>query len=151
MSLMRFDPFADLSSLRRSMDHLLDEFYATRRAPALGTRMMGMGWEPAVEMSETENEVLVKAELPNIDSKNININITNDTITIQGETRSEHEDKGRIYHHREVRYGAFTRTLELPTEVKGEEAKAVYKDGVLEITIPKSERVKPTTVKVQVA
>jgi len=80
----------------------------------------------------------------------VDVTVTDGALTLRGETRHEEEHKGRNYFRRELRAGAFTRTLPLPTEVKSAEAKATYKDGVLEVKIPKSERVRPTSVKVQV-
>lgn len=151
MSIMRWDPFEDIGTLRRSMDRLFDEFFIRRPGAAGELRELpALAWEPAVEMFETDHEVIVRAELPNIDPKQVDITVTNDTLTLKGETKHEQEQKDRNYYRRELRYGAFTRTLPLGTEVKGGEATAAYKDGVLEIKIPKSERVKPASVKVQV-
>ena len=147
MSIIRFDPFfEEAGTLRRTMDRLFDDFFATRRP---GNGLPGPVWAPAVEMFETDGEVVVKAELPNVDPKQVDITVTNDAITLRGETKHEEEQKGRNYYTRELRYGTFTRTLPLLTEVKSGEAKATYKDGVLEVKIPKSDRVKPTSVKVQ--
>ncbi len=146
MSILRWDPFDDVSTLRRSMEKLFDEFNTRRPSRDFAV----LEWAPAVEMFETGNDVVVRAELPNIDPKNVDITVTNDAITLRGETKREEEHKDRNYHRRELRYGAFSRTLPLTTEVKSSEARATYKDGVLEIKIPKSERVKPTSVKVQV-
>jgi NAD(P) transhydrogenase subunit alpha len=102
------------------------------------------------ELLETEGEVIVKAALPNIDPKHLEITVTNEAIVLKGETKHEEEHKGRNYYRREFQYGAFLRTLPLLTEVKGAEAKAIYKDGVLEVKMPKSERAKATAVKVKV-
>lgn len=146
MSIVRWDPFEDVWTLRRSMDRLLDDVLS-RRAPRDGTPE----WEPAVEMFETGNEVVVRAELPNIDPKQLDITVTNDAVALKGETKHEEEHKGRNYYRRELRYGAFARTLPLLTEVQNNDAKATYEDGVLEVRIPKSERVKPASVKVQIA
>lgn len=144
--IRRWDPFEDLGTLRRTMDRLFDDV-----ALPLRRRPDGPGeWAPAVEMYETEHDVVVRAELPNIDPKSIDVTVTGDAITLKGETRHEEERKDRDYYRRELRTGAFMRTLPLVTEVKSAEAKAAYKDGILEVTIPKSERVRPTSVKVQV-
>jgi HSP20 family protein len=144
MSILRWDPFDDVSTLRRSMERLFDDMYT--RHPTT----TAMVWEPAVEMYETDNDVVVKASLPNIDPKSVDITVTNDAITLKGATKVEEEQKGRNFYRRELRYGTFARTLPLTTEVKSAEAKATYKDGILEVRIPKSERVKPTSVKVQI-
>ncbi len=145
MSLIRWDPFDDLASLRESMDKLFEEFTTQRprtAAPAV--------WPPAVEVFETPHDVVVRAELPGIDPKNVDIQVTEDRLTIKGEAKAEQEDKGRNYYMRELRYGSFVRSLALPGGVQGDEAKASYKNGILEIKIPKSERVKPKSVKVDV-
>src|SRR5690349_5566499 len=110
MSLMQWDPFEDVGTLRRAMDRLLDEFFTPRRLP--GGRVMV--WEPPVDMYETEIEVVVRSELPRIDPRSLDVTVTRDTITIKGETRSDEEERGRTYHARQLRDGACVRTLELP-------------------------------------
>jgi HSP20 family protein len=147
MSIMRWDSFEDAGTLRWAVDRLFDDFFSIRRP---SRELAEMAWEPAVEMYETEHDVVVRAEMPNIDPKAVTITVTNDAITLKGETKHEEEQKGRNYYHREIRSGAFSRTLPLGTEVKASDAKATYKDGVLEVKIPKSERVKPTSVEVQI-
>jgi HSP20 family protein len=107
-------------------------------------------WEPPVEVFESEHEVVIKAALPNIDPKQVDITISNDAVTLKGSTKHEEERKERNYYRRELRYGAFLRTVPLPTEVKGAEAIASYNDGMLEVRLPKSDRAKNTTVKVAV-
>ncbi len=146
MKIMRWDPFDEMGTLSRSMERLFDDFFTRRpdREPAL------LAWEPAVEMFETDQDVVVRAALPNIDPKQVDITVTNDAITFRGESRHEEEHTGRNYVRREFRYGSFSRTLPLVTEVKSAEATATYKDGVLEVKIPKSERVTPRAVKVQI-
>jgi HSP20 family protein len=130
------------------MDRLLNDVFTTRHP---GREAATQEWAPPIEMFETEQGVVVRAELPNIDPKQIEITVTNDTMTLRGETRHEEEHKERNYHRREIRYGSFSRTLALPTAVNSTEAKATYRDGVLEVMLPKPERVKPASVKVQVA
>ncbi|TMJ05704.1 MAG: Hsp20/alpha crystallin family protein [Bacillati bacterium ANGP1] len=146
MNIIRWEPFEEVGTLRRSLDRMLDEVLT--RGP--GRDPAAPEWEPAVEMYETDQDVVVRAEMPNIDPKKVDVTVTDGALTLRGETRHEEEQKGRNYYRRELRAGAFTRTLPLPTEVKSAEAKATYKDGVLEVKIPKSERVRPTSVKVQV-
>jgi HSP20 family protein len=146
MSLIRWDPFDDLASLRESMDKLFEEFFSRRPR---GTAVSA--WQPAVELYETDTEVVVRAELPGVDPKNVDITVTEDTLTIKGEARAEQEEKGRNYYRRELRYGSFLRTLALPEEVQGDKARASYRNGILEVRVPKSERARPRTVKVEVA
>jgi HSP20 family protein len=146
MSLIRWDPFDDLASLRESMDKLFDELF-TRRPRGQAE----VAWAPAVEVFETDNDVMVRAELPGIDPKNVEITVTQDTLTLKGEAKADREDKARNYYRRELRYGSFLRSIQLPSDVKGDQATASYKNGILEIRVPKSERAKPKSVKVEVA
>jgi HSP20 family protein len=148
MRLMRLEPFGDVQKIRREVDRLFEDIFAGR--PTYAPAPNGMQWEPPVEMFETDAEVVVKAVLPNIDPKHVDITVTNDTITLQGETKHEEEHEGRNYYTREMQYGTFLRILPLQAEVKSAEAKATYKDGVLEVKVPKSERAKTTSVKVKV-
>ncbi len=146
MSLIRWDPFDDLVSLRESMDKLFEDFFTRRpRGQSLAA------WQPALEVFETDGDVVVRAELPGVDPKQVEITATDDAITIKGESRTEQEEKSRHYVRRELRYGAFMRTVPLPGGVRGDQAKASFKNGILEIRVPKSERAKPKTVKVEVA
>lgn len=152
-TIIRWDPFEEVGTLRRAMDRLFDDVMPAGRRPArtAPNGVSAAAWEPAVEMYETGDEVVVRAEMPNVDPSNVDVTVADDTLTIKGTVRKGEEKKDRSYYRRELRYGAYVRTLRLPAEVKGGDAKATYKDGVLEVKIPKSERVKPTSVKVQVA
>lgn len=148
MKLMRLEPFGDVQKMRREVDRLLEDIFTLRPMHALVP--LEMAWEPSVEMFETDTEVVVKAALPDIDPKQVEITVTNDAITFKGETKHEEEHKERNYYKREMQCGTFLRTLPFLAEVKGTEAKATYKDGVLEVKVPKSERAKATSVKVKV-
>jgi HSP20 family protein len=148
MAITRLEPFGELREMRRAVDRLFDEFFTGR--PTREVMPAGLEWAPAVEMYETEGEVIVKAALPNIDPKQVDITVTNEAITLKGETKREEEHKGRNYYRRELQYGAFLRALPLLTEVKTAEAKATYKNGVLELKVPKSERAKAASVKVKI-
>jgi HSP20 family protein len=145
MSIIRWDPFDEIMSTREAMDRLFEDFFSRR------PRQAGpMVWQPAIEISETENDIIVKAELPGIDPKNVEVNVTAEGLTIKGEARTEQEEKKRNYYRRELRYGAFQRTVPLPIEVKGEDAKATFRHGILEVKVPKAERVRPKSVKVEI-
>jgi HSP20 family protein len=148
MKLMRLEPFGDVQKMRREVDRLLEDIFTLRPLRALAP--LEMVWEPQVEMFETDTEVVVKAALPDIDPKQMEITVTNDAITLRGETKHEEEHKERNYYKREMQYGTFLRILPFLAEVKGTESKATYKDGVLEVKVPKSERAKATSVKVKV-
>lgn len=145
MSIIRWDPFDEIMSMRESMDRLFEDFFSRR------PRQAGpLVWQPAVEISETDAEVVVKAELPGIDPKHVEVNVADDTLTIKGEAKAEQEEKRRNYYRRELRYGAFQRAIALPVEVKGDEAKATFRHGILEVKVPKAERVRPKPVKIEV-
>jgi HSP20 family protein len=151
MSIIRWDPFEEVGTLRRAVDRLFDDVMLSGRHPTRTTENLpAAAWEPAVEMYETNDEVVVKAEMPNVDPANVDVTVTAESITIKGTVRQQEEKKERNYFRRELRYGSYVRTLPVPVEVKSGDAKATYKDGVLEVKVPKAERVKPTSVKVQV-
>ena len=125
----------ELDRFRREMDRLFDEFFEMRPL----RRLFGEGeWIPSVDLSENPKEIVVHAEVPGIDPKDIDITIHGRTLTLKGEKKSEKEEKDVNYHRIERRYGSFTRTLELPTDVDSDNAKATYKDGVLRLVIPKT-------------
>ena len=145
MSMIRWEPFDEMMSMRESMDRLFEDFFS-RRPRTSGPLV----WQPALEVYETDHEVVVKAELPGIDPKSVGVTVTAEGLTIKGEAKAEYEDKGRNYYRRELRYGAFQRTIALPNEVKSDETKAIFKQGILEVKIPKAERVRPKTVSVAV-
>ena len=110
-----------------------------------------MGLVPPLDVSETEENILVKVEVPGIEPKDIDISISGDTLTIKGEKKSEKEEKGRNYHFMERSCGSFSRSVGLPTSVKFEQVKAEYKKGILEITLPKSEKSKIKKIPVKVS
>ena len=97
-------------------------------------------WHPAVDISETKDAIVVKTELPGLVRDDIQIDVANGILTIKGEKKFETEEKEKTWHRREVRYGSFTRSFSLPTDVRSDEAAAAFKDGVLTITLPKEEK-----------
>lgn len=105
---------------------------------------------PAMDIYEDENNVFVESSLPGIDPKDVEISVENDILTIEGRTEKKSEVDEKNYYRKEVRAGSFHRSVALPKAVKGEDAKAEYENGMLKITIPKEERAKPKTIKVEV-
>lgn len=140
------DPFRELMSIREELDRLFNAL-ATGRPAREGREAL---WLPAVDVEETEDAVIVRAEVPGMEKDDIKVTITDDTLVISGERREEKEEKEKNYHHREIYYGKFYRAVRLPVDVDREKAKASYKQGILEIVLPKSERVKPRTIDVEV-
>lgn len=104
---------------------------------------------PAFDVSETDKELIVIGEIPGMDKKDINISLSDGLLTITGEKKQEKEDKNENYHRVERRYGKFSRTLRVPSEVETDKVDATYKEGVLKITLPKSEHVKPKKIKIK--
>lgn len=107
-------------------------------------------WSPAVDIFENQNELILKADVPDVDPKNIGIQIENGTLTLKGERKFEDEQTGNGFHRVERSYGTFVRAFSLPETVDGEKVKADYKNGVLTVTIAKKEVAKPRTINVQI-
>ena len=109
-------------------------------------------WSPPVDILETENDLVLKADLPDIDPKNVGIQLENGTLTLKGERKFEEQKNGhKGYHRIERSYGSFVRAFSLPDTVDGERVKADYKNGVLTVTLPKKEVAKPKTINVEIA
>ncbi|MCX5886891.1 MAG: Hsp20/alpha crystallin family protein [Proteobacteria bacterium] len=146
MALVPWKPFDEFTTFRREMDRLWDRFFSER--PALD--MLEKGWEPTMDITETKSDLIVKAELPGIDPKEIDISLTGDTLTIKGEKQQEKEEKEENYYRIERSYGIFSRTIKLPMSVQNDRIKASYQHGVLKITLPKSEEAKQKQIKIKV-
>ena len=144
--IVRWEPFRELVSLREAMDRLFEESFVR---PG-GGRLAPAGMEiPAVDMYQTDDAVVVKSAIPGIKPEDIDISITGDTLTIRGETRVEEEVNEENYIRRERRYGSFCRSLALPLPVVTEKAEAEFENGVLTLTLPKAEEVKPKAIKIK--
>ncbi len=140
-------PFNDLDRMRREMDRLWDSFFegtVERRARE------DLVWLPSVDVSETKNDIVVKAELPGMDPKDIDVTLSDGHLMIKGQKKHEKEEKDEDYHFVERSYGSFVRAVHLPTQVKNEKISASYKNGVLKIVLPKSEEAKTKGVKIKV-
>ena len=145
-NIVRWEPFRDLISLREAMDRLFEESFIRPRTGWLAP--VGAG-TLAVDVYETDQDVVVKSSVPGIKPEDIDITITGDTLTIKGETQAEEKVERADYIRQERRYGAFSRSLTLPTSIVAEKAKAEFENGVLTLTLPKAEEVKPKTIKVK--
>ncbi len=142
-NLIRWEPMRDMMTLREAMDHLFDEAF-TRPFSMSG----GLGM-PTVDMYQTDEEVVIRAALPGIQAGDVQISVTGDVVTIKGEMKEKTDSKEKSYHIREQRYGSFERILSLPTTVISDKAKAEFENGVLIISLPKAEEVKPKTITVK--
>lgn len=146
-NLTRWEPGREMMTLREAMDRLFDDAF-TR--PFSLIRDGGSTWSsPAIDMYQTDNEVVVKAALPGLKPDEVQINVTGDILTIKGEVKHEEEKKDRAWHIREQRWGSFERSVMLPTGVISDKAKADFQDGILTITLPKTEEVRPKTITVK--
>ena len=146
-NLTRWEPVREMMTLREAMDRLFDDAF-TR--PFSLSREGGSAWSsPAIDMFQTDKEVVVKAALPGIKADEVQINVTGDILTLRGEMKHVEEKKDKSWHIREHRWGAFERSLRLPTVVIADKAKADFDNGILTITMPKSEEVKPKTITVR--
>ena len=137
-----------LTQMRREMDRLFDRFFEPW--PFRGVSETGR-WMPSVDVSETDKELVVRAELPGMDPKEIDISLSGKVLTIKGERKNEREEKKENFHLVERSSGSFSRTVQLPAEVKADKIKANYKDGILSIGMPKMEPEAVKKIEVKVA
>ncbi|HTW92843.1 MAG TPA: Hsp20/alpha crystallin family protein [bacterium] len=143
-NITTWDPLREVSTMREDMERLFDSMlgrYPREREQAL--------WAPAVDVEETSEAVIVRAELPGMKREDIKVRVAEDTVTISGERKYEAEQKDRTFHRIERAYGSFQRTIVLPVSVQGDKAAASYKSGVLELNLPKAERVKTREITVE--
>lgn len=146
MAIQRWQPFTELMSLRQAMDKLFEDSFVR---PSRGLHAFSELTVPALDVYQTPNEVVVKATLPGVKPEDVSIDITGETLTIRGETKVEEEVKKEDYLYQERRYGSFSRSVVLPGGLKTDKAEATMEDGVLTLTIPKAEEVKPKAIKVK--
>ena len=148
MAIVRWDPFRDLAGLQERMNRMFDESYRSSR----GNEDWGLGgaWAPAVDIYEQDGNIVVKAELPGVDPKDVDVRVENNTLTLRGERKLDSEVKQDNYHRVERSYGTFTRSFTLPSVLDQEKIKAEYKDGVLKVIIPKHEQAKPKQISINV-
>lgn len=149
MAIVRWDPFRDLVGLQERMNRMFDESY--RGAGRSGEDWaLGGAWAPAVDIYEHDGNIVVKAELPGVDPKDVDVRVENNTLTLRGERKVDNEVKQENYHRVERAYGTFTRSFTLPSVLDQEKIKAEYKDGVLKVTLPKREEAKPKQINIAV-
>ena len=145
MTMIRWEPFREMMSLRNAMDRLFEESFVR---PSRLWPEMERGELP-VDVYQTANDVVVKATIPGVKPEEVDISITGDTLTIKAEHKEEKEVKQEDYFYKERRYGSFNRSIPIPVQVKADKAEAVFENGVLTLTLPKAEEVKPKQIKVK--
>lgn len=148
MTLVRWDPFRELEDMSERLNRVFT------RPPLRGTggkeHLTVADWVPSVDISESEGEYLIKAELPEVKKEDVKVTVEDGVLTLQGERRQEKEEKGKKFHRVERSYGSFLRSFSLPESVDESGVKADYKDGVLSLHLPKAEKVKPKAIEVKV-
>ena len=143
MTLIRWDPYREFNTLNERMGKFLGKDWETP--------MSTTTWNPSVDIFENDNEVVIKAELPGMNAKDIDVRLENNVLTLKGERHFDKETKEENYHRIESEYGTFSRTFSLPVAVNGDKVTAEYKDGVLKILLPKKEEIKPKPIKIAAA
>ena len=147
MAIVRCEPFRDLLTTQREFDRLFKEAFS----PMSGeTEVSTRSWAPPVDIYETEDAIVLKAELPGIDPKDVEVRVEDNTLYLKGERNYEKEVNEQNYHRIERSYGSFARSFSLPNSIDAEKVKAEYKDGMLTLTMPKREEAKPKTIKIDV-
>jgi HSP20 family protein len=148
MAIVRWEPFRDLLATQRDFDRLFREAFS----PVFGEgEISTRTWAPPVDIYETDNDIVVKTELPGVDPKDVEVKVEDNTLYLKGERKFEREVNDENYHRVERSYGTFARSFSLPNSIDSEKVKAEYKDGVLTLTMPKREEAKPKTIKINVS
>jgi len=145
MAIVRWDPFRDFLSLQNEVGKMFERSFGLS-----GSKQPGLAWAPAIDAYETKDNIVIKAELPEVEAGDVDITLNDDALVIKGERKFSEEVNEEDCYRLERRYGSFQRSIPIPTDVKRDEVNAVYHDGVLEINLPKSEEARPKEIKVPV-
>lgn len=138
MAIIRWDPFREMTQAQSQLNRLVDQVWGGRQE----------SWLPAVDVFDKKDAVVLKAELPGMDSDDIQIEVDDNVLTIKGERKFEEEVEDERYYRVERRYGSFQRSIALPQGVLADQIKAGYEDGILTVTVPKAEEQKPRRIQV---
>lgn len=148
MAIVRWEPFRDLVTTQERFNRLFNESFSRLFGDEEG---LGRAWTPAVDVFENDNNYVLKAELPGVDPKDVEVRVEDNTLYLKGERKFEKETKEENYHRVERSYGSFARSFALPGSIDSDKVQAEYKDGLLTLTIPKREEAKPKTIKINVS
>ncbi|HEY59447.1 MAG TPA: Hsp20/alpha crystallin family protein [Anaerolineae bacterium] len=141
--LIKWEPLREMMGMRHAMDRLFDDFYSYAPATYEGYGVVDL------DMYQTDNDIVIKVAVPGVKPEDLKISVTGDVLTIRGEVKVDEEVKEANYHIRERRYGSFSRSVALPGKVVADKAVAEFKNGVLNLTLPKAEEIKPKTITVK--
>jgi HSP20 family protein len=146
MAIVRWDPSRELDSLQGEMNRLFDGFFGTGAGTRNGASLRR--WIPAMDLVEAGDELVLRADLPGMSEDDVAIEIKDNVLTVSGERRSEHEDKGESFYRAERAFGSFSRSLTLPEGVEPDSVSAKFREGVLEVRVPKPQERKPHRVEI---
>ena len=146
MDLMPWKPSREIATLRKEMDNVWNRFFGDTTMPAMASD----DWWPSLDISETKNKLLVKAELPGMDAKDVSVTVSGDILTIQGEKKKEEEKKDKHYYCSESYSGSFKRSIKLPVTVKTDKVDATFDKGVLNIELAKTEEARKKEIEIKV-
>ena len=148
MNLMKWNPARELEEISTRLNRVFGKSFDRTDT---GNEMMSVAdWMPSVDISETEAAYLIKGEIPGVNKEEVKISIQDGLLTIQGERKHEKEEKGKKFHRVECSYGSFVRSFQLPDDADESNVKAEFKDGMLNVTLPKSAKAKPKSINVSV-
>jgi HSP20 family protein len=145
MAIIKWDPYRDIVTLRDRMNRLFEEMSGPKSEDQ---DIMAGAWAPSVDIYENENEVVLAAEIPGVDEKDVEIKIEDNNLTLRGERKFEKETKEENYHRIERSYGSFFRSFSLPSYIDQDRIEAEHENGVLKIRMPKRAELKPRKVKI---
>jgi HSP20 family protein len=147
-NITRYNPYGELVTLRDAMGRLFEDSFVS---PLTWRQLDGEMLNPAIDVHQTADEIIVSASLPGLKAEDVDITITGQTLSIRGEFKADEKVERDAYLYRERRYGTFHRQVELPVRVQGDAATATFEDGILTLRVPKAEEVKPRQIKVKPA
>jgi len=150
MAIVRWQPFCDLMATERGFDRLFRDAFSSV-LPVREGELPTRAWAPAVDICENENNLVLKAELPGVDPKDVEVRVEDNTLYLKGERKFEKDTKEENYHRIERSYGSFARSFALPNSIDAEKVAAEYQDGLLTLTLPKREETKPKTIKINIS
>ena len=148
MALIRWEPVRELHSMQNEMNRLFNTFFDSPTPSNGGGNTLARRWIPAMDVVETEDHFVLRADLPGLSESDVKIELEDNILTVSGERKSEHEQKGEGYYRVERAFGSFSRSLTLPEGVDADGIQAKFDNGVLEVQIPKPEQQKPRKVEI---
>lgn len=147
MALIRWEPFREVNTLQREMNRMFDSLVTANRGES---ENLGISFIPAAEMQETDNAIHLRLEVPGLEAKDLDVQVTAEAVTLSGERKSETKTEEKGVTRSEFRYGKFQRVIPLPTRIQNDKVQAEYTNGVLTLTLPKAEEEKNKVVKVNI-